>query len=135
MSRQLERLTEAYLGEVIPLAEYQRRRKDIEGRDEALAGQEGQLRGQSQHHMELAGIAGRVEDFCERVRLGLANADFEQRRKLVELLIDRVIVSDEEVEIRYVIPTDPSSEHVRFCHLHSDYLGNSERMRHPAHLL
>jgi hypothetical protein len=40
-------------------------------------------------------------------------------------LIDRVIVSDEEVEIRYVIPTDPSSEHVRFCHLRSDYLGNS----------
>jgi site-specific DNA recombinase len=33
-----------------------------------------------------------------------------------------VIVTDEEVEIRYVIPTDPSSEHVRFCHLRSDYL-------------
>jgi site-specific DNA recombinase len=42
----------------------------------------------------------------------------------VELLIDRVIVTDEEVEIRYVIPTDPSSEHVRFCHLRSDYLHN-----------
>jgi len=40
----------------------------------------------------------------------------------VELLIDRVIVTDEEVEIRYVIPTDPSSEKVRFCHLRSDYL-------------
>jgi hypothetical protein len=24
-------------------------------------------------------------------------------------------------EIRYVIPTSPSSEHVRFCHLRSDY--------------
>jgi site-specific DNA recombinase len=35
-----------------------------------------------------------------------------------------VIVTDEEVEIRYVIPTDPSSEHVRFCHLRSDYLHN-----------
>jgi len=44
----------------------------------------------------------------------------------VELLIDRVIVTAEEVEIRYVIPTDPSSEHVRFCHLRSDYL------HHPA---
>ena len=30
LGRQLERLTEAYLGEVIPLAEYQRRRKDLE---------------------------------------------------------------------------------------------------------
>jgi len=38
------------------------------------------------------------------------------------LLIDRVIVTGEEVEIRYVIPTDPSSEQVRFCHLRSDYL-------------
>ena len=40
----------------------------------------------------------------------------------MELLIDRVIVTDEQVEIRYVIPTDPSSEQVRFCHLRSDYL-------------
>jgi hypothetical protein len=39
----------------------------------------------------------------------------------VELLVDRVIVTDEEVEIRYVIPTDPSSEQVSFCHLRIDY--------------
>jgi site-specific DNA recombinase len=122
LRRQLERLTEAYLGEVIPLAEYRRRREDLEGKDEALASQQEQLRARSEQHMELAGIAGSVEDFCERVRSGLADATFEQRRKLVELLIDRVIVTDEEVEIRYVIPTDPSSEQVRFCHLRSDYL-------------
>jgi site-specific DNA recombinase len=71
---------------------------------------------------EFAGVVGSVENFCERVRGGLADATFEQKRRLVELLIDRVIVTDEEVEIRYAIPTDPSSEHVRFCHLRSDYL-------------
>lgn len=123
LARQLERLTEAYLGEVIPLAEYQRRREDLEQRDEALASQEKQLQAQSHQRMELAGVAGSIEDFCERVRGGLAEATFEQRRKLVELLIDRVIVRGEEVQIRYVIPTDPSSEQVRFCHLRSDYLG------------
>jgi site-specific DNA recombinase len=37
----------------------------------------------------------------------------------VELLIDRVIVSDGEVEIRYVMPTAKASEQVRFCHLRS----------------
>jgi site-specific DNA recombinase len=41
-------------------------------------------------------------------------------------LIDRVIVTDDEVEIRYVIPTSPESEHVRFCHLRSDYLGDPQ---------
>ena len=122
LERQLERLTEAYLGEVIPLAEYHRRRQDLECRDAALAAQERQLQAQSHQHTKLAGIVGSVEDFCERVRSGLADATFEQRRKLVELLIDRVIVTDEEVEIRYVIPTAPESEHVRFCHLRSDYL-------------
>ena len=126
LGRQLERLTEAYLGEVIPLAEYQRRRKDLQQRDGSLAAQERQLQAQSRQRMELAGVAGSIEDFCERIRGGLAEATFEQRRRLVELLIDRVIVTGEEVEIRYVIPTDPSSEHVRFCHLRSDYL------HHPA---
>jgi site-specific DNA recombinase len=106
LGRQLERLTEAYLGEVIPLAEYQRRRKDLEQRDESLAAQERQLRSQSHQRMELVGVAGSIEDFCERVGGGLAEASFEQKRKLVELLIDRVIVTGEEVEIRYVIPTD-----------------------------
>ena len=52
---------------------------------------------------------------------GLAQATFEQRRALVELLIDRVIVTDGEVEIRYVMPTDRASEQVRFCHLRLDY--------------
>lgn len=98
------------------------RRKDLEQRDEALASQEKQLQAQSRQRMELAGVVGSIEDFCERVRGGLTEATFEQRRKLVELLIDRVIVTEEEVEIRYVIPTSPESEHVRFCHLRSDYL-------------
>ena len=134
LGRQLERLTEAYLGEVIPLAEYQRRRKDLQQRDEALASQERQLQAQSRQRMELAGVAGSIEDFCRRVRRGLADFTFEQRRRLVELLIDRVIVTDEEVEIRYVIPTDPSSEHVRFCHLRSDYLHHPPPRQHHQSL-
>lgn len=54
----------------------------------------------------------------------MAAATFEDKRKLVELLIDRVVVSDDNVEIRYVIPTSPQSEHVRFMHLRSDYFGD-----------
>jgi site-specific DNA recombinase len=126
LKRQLERLTEAYLGEVIPLAEYRRRRQELERKDEALESQQRQLQAQANQRMELAGVAGSVEDFCAGVRSGLAEATFEQRRRLVELLIDRVIVTEEEVEIRYVIPTDPSSEHVRFCHLRTDYSANPQ---------
>ncbi len=39
----------------------------------------------------------------------------------MELLIDRVIVSDDQVEIRYVLPTGPGGEQTPFCHLRLDY--------------
>jgi len=39
----------------------------------------------------------------------------------VELLIDRVIVNDAQVEIRYVVPTGPKGETTPFCHLRLDY--------------
>lgn len=63
----------------------------------------------------------RIEEFSQRVRQGLAQASFEQKRQLIELLIDRVLVNDGEVEIRYVVPTNKASEQVRFCHLCTDY--------------
>jgi hypothetical protein len=49
----------------------------------------------------------------------------------VELLIDRVIVTDGEVEIRYVMPTNRASEQVRFCHLRLDYRAGSSRRKRP----
>jgi site-specific DNA recombinase len=117
----MERLTDAYLASVLLLEEYKGRRQELEQRQQAIAEQARQLEASVGRHDELAGMAQSIEAFCQRVQLGLAEATFEQKRQLVELLIDRVVVIDEEVEIRYVIPTSPASEHIRFCHLRSDY--------------
>ena len=121
LERQLERLTEAYPLAVIPLPEYQRRRRALEQRLQALDAQAGRLEAQVDRQAELAGWATSAADFCRRVRAGLAAADFARKRQLAELLIDRVLVSDGEVEIRYVIPLSPGTEKVRFCHLRKDY--------------
>jgi site-specific DNA recombinase len=124
---QRERLLEAYLGGVLELAEFERKRKELEGRTDALLAQERQLQASARERAELAGIADSIEEFCERVREGLAEATFEQKRRLVELLIDRVIVDDEELEIRYVVPTSPEGPHQPFCHLRTDYLDGLPR--------
>ena len=124
LGQQLERLTDAYIGGVIPLPEYQRRRQDLEQHLQALDQQEGQLAAQTDRHGEVAALAAGIEEFCRRVQAGLADATFEQQRQLVELLIDRVIVTDGAVEIRYVIPTGPRGEQGRFCHLRTDYYPN-----------
>lgn len=121
LTKQVDRLTEAYLAAIIPLAEYQRRRTELEQKAQAFAAQEKQLMTQADRQAEVAALSIAVEDFCHRVQASLANATFEQKRQLVELLIDRVIVTGEDVEIHYVIPTSSDSEHIRFCHLRSDY--------------
>ena len=46
---------------------------------------------------------------------GNCKADFAQRRQLVELLIDRVVVTDGDVEICYIIPLSPDGERGRAC--------------------
>jgi site-specific DNA recombinase len=121
LAHQLERLTEAYLREVIPLAEYQRRRQDLEQKQHALAAQEAQLEAQVDRQGKLAGMVTSIEAFCQRVRSGLAEATFAQKWTLVELLIDRVLVDNGDVEVRYVIPTTPRGETTRFYQLRKDY--------------
>jgi site-specific DNA recombinase len=132
--RQKRRLLDAYLGGVLELPELERKRTEIEGRCDALLAQQRQLDASAEERIELAGIAGSIEKFCEQVGAGLAGATFEQKRALVELLIDRVIVTDEEVEIRYVVPTSPEEPHQPFCYLRTDYLPLLQSVAHRRHL-
>src|SRR6266511_3287678 len=69
----------------------------------------------------------------ERLRLSLGQAGFEQRRQLMELLIDRVVVTDGQIEIRYVIPTTPNSTRTQFCHLRTDYFQIEPTDVRPPH--
>ncbi len=93
----------------------------VEQRLEALDNQTRQIEASVQQQMEVVGITSSILEFCQRVSCGLQQATFQQKRQLVELLIDRVVVTNEEVEIRYVIPTSARSEQIRFCHLLTDY--------------
>ena len=121
VEQQMERLTDAYLAKVLDLDEYKRRRQELEQRLQALALQVRHLEVDVQRHDELSAMVESIEVFCQRVAQGLAEATFEQKRQVIELLVDRVVVTGNEVEIRYVIPTSKSSEQIRFCHLRLDY--------------
>ena len=103
------------------MAEYQRRRRDTEARLQALDRQEAELTHDAERQGETAGLAAHAEVFCRRVRDGLAAADFDQKRALLELLVDRVVIANGAVETRYVVPTGPDGEREPFCRLRSDY--------------
>ena len=121
VEQQIERLTEAYLSEVVGLEEYRRRRHDLEQKAQSLGAQRQQLEAQVDRQGEIARVSLSIDEFCRRVQEGLEQATWEQKRQLIEWLVVRVIVTDGEVEIRYAIPTSPNGEATRFCHLHSDY--------------
>ncbi len=122
LERQQERLLEVYLAEIIMRDEFERKRQELARTHNGLQQQLRQLEHKARKQIETLTLANNIQEFCQRIQPTLDNLNFEQRRQLVELLIDRVIVDDEKVEIRYVIPTSPNGENTRFCHLRTDYL-------------
>src|SRR4051812_394506 len=104
------------------LGEYERRRREAEARLLALEQQEQELLADAERHSETVMLATHADVFCRRVRDGLAAAGFERKRALLELLVDRVVVTGSAVEIRYVFPTGPEGEREPFCRLRTDYL-------------
>ncbi len=127
LERQQQRLLDAYLAEVIALAELDRKRQDLDRRHATLLAQQRQLDAAAGQRLELAAVAGGIEAFCQTIRAGLATATFAQQRQLAELLIDRVVVTGGDVEIRYVLPTSPDGPHRPFCQLRKDHLGTLSR--------
>ncbi len=121
LERQQARLLAVYLAEVIGQDEFERKRQELTKTQNGLTQQLRQLEAQAQKELDTAKLVTHVQDFCQRIQPTLTQLDFAQRRQLVELLVDRVIVDDDKVEIRYVIPTSPQGEESRFCHLHKDY--------------
>jgi hypothetical protein len=122
VQRQQERLLDVYLAEVIEREEFERKRQELARTQEGVRRQLRHLEAQVQDQMDTATLAEGIEAFCERVRQTLDQLTFAQRRQLVELLIDCVIVCDSMVEIRYVVPTSQKGEGTPFCHLRSDHL-------------
>jgi site-specific DNA recombinase len=104
VERQIERLVDAFTAEVLTLEELKVRRAGLQERLRLLTQQERELRLQHRQQVRLAELSANVEELCQTVRAGLQTLDFAGRRRIIELLVDRVILSHDDVEIRYAIP-------------------------------
>jgi site-specific DNA recombinase len=104
LDREEQRLVDAYQAEAIDLAELRDRQSQIAGRRGILKAQYDQqvlIRSQGQTAQQ---VLLDVTNFCERVRTGLDRAGFADRQRIVQLLVDRIIVGEDSLEIRHVIP-------------------------------
>ena len=116
LERQQQRLLDAYLAEVIDLAELERKREELYRRHVTLtspAAATGRRRLYS--YLELQAVADGIEAFCQIIRTGLGYRHVRAAAATSELLIDRVIVTDDQVEIRYVLPISPEDRIALFA--------------------
>jgi chromosome segregation ATPase len=104
LDREVTRLIDAYQAEVIELAE---RRRRIEDHGRMLQERVGEIEQQrADQAAELRLLEG-VEAFCASVRGALAEPSFEVQHKVVQLVVDRIVVEDKRVVIEHVVPTGP----------------------------
>jgi site-specific DNA recombinase len=107
LDREVTRLIDAYQAEVIELSELAERRRRIEDHGLMLQERVGEIEQQrADQAAELRLLEG-VEAFCASVRGALAEPSFEVQHKVVQLVVDRIVVEDKRVVIEHVVPTGP----------------------------
>jgi site-specific DNA recombinase len=104
------RLADLYQAGFIEREELLRRGKELELRCRALEAQRQALIDQRKQLAQQNRLRDRIEGFADQVRTTIDRLDFDQRQKLLRLVVDEVRVAGWQVEIRFRIPLDSPPE-------------------------
>jgi site-specific DNA recombinase len=100
------RLVDLYQAGLLELVELQRRAKDIDARHTGLTAERDSLADQRAKLASDNQLRQRVGDFARRTLDALDHINFDQRQKLLRLVVEQVRVTGWHVEIRLRIPLD-----------------------------
>ncbi len=107
--REVQRLVDAYQAEVIELDELRDRRQRIEDHGRVLTDRLREIEQQRHDRENEIRLLQGAEAFCDSVAHALAEPSPELKQKVLQLVVDRVIVEDEKVVVRHIVPTGPVS--------------------------
>jgi site-specific DNA recombinase len=111
LARQEQRLIDAYQADVISLEELRQRRQLLAEQRQAVVVQQEQRTRLRIQAVQAAQVFQDVHTFCEGIARRLQTATFEEKQTILQLLIERIIVGEDTLEIRHVIPLrSPSPE-------------------------
>jgi site-specific DNA recombinase len=115
-NKQIQRLIDAYQMEVITLEDLNIRKSSLEQKISQLQDQIKSIKVAQKKEMDYKRIFDNIEAFCDAVKQGLENASFENRRKIIELLVEEVIVTNGKVEIIHIIPLEKRANLQLYSH-------------------
>ena len=108
LGHELERLIDAYQVAAIDLAELTERRRRIEAHGCHLRARLDEIRRQrAEREQEIRLLQG-LEAFCAGIRDALLDPPFEIMQKVLRLVVDRVILEEDRLVIRHIVPMTPT---------------------------
>ncbi|MDQ5850897.1 MAG: hypothetical protein M3380_02270, partial [Chloroflexota bacterium] len=103
-------MLDAYQAEVITLDELKQRRRQVAERQQVVRVQQEQQARLRREAAQLHQVQVDVVTFCERIRGRLDDASVEDKQAILQLVVERVIVGEDTLEIRHVIPLHTAME-------------------------
>jgi len=103
----LRRLADAYEAGALELAELTTRTERIRARLRRAHDERAEIEARLAQTFELKEIAGRIDEFADRIRGGLDAADWDTRRQLIRTVVSRVEISEHDVCVVYRVPGAP----------------------------
>ena len=107
LDREVSRLIDAYQAEVIEIAELSERRRRVEEQGRMLRQRLREIEQQRANRENEVRLLEGVEAFCASVRQSLEEPSFEVKQKVLQLVVDRIVVEESRVVIQHVVPTGP----------------------------
>jgi site-specific DNA recombinase len=127
LERQWIRILDAFQAELLDKAELARRKERLDQERLALTQRLQQAQRQAQQQQAKAQMLADFATFCRQIEAGLTDPTPEQQQEVFRLLIDHVVVEQDAIVIKHIIPTDddcrllPGRRHVcTLTRLHVD---------------
>ena len=103
-NRELSRLLDAYQCGALELPELQKRRQLVNSKLETLNREQELIRKIVAEKTKEINIKASLEEFAALVSSSLQRISFENKQKLLRMVLDKVVVNDWRVDVHYNIP-------------------------------
>jgi len=101
---ELTRLVDAYQAGAIELAELQKRRRLVDSKLDTLNREKELLEKMTAEQRHEGDVRANLQEFAAMVSSHLHDFSFEEKQKLLRMVLDKVVVKDWRVDVHYNIP-------------------------------
>ena len=110
VKRTISRLIDSYSEGLLEKAEFEPRLRGARARLERLEAEARSEADAAARQADLRLVLGKLQEFAEQLKSGLAEAEWLTRREMIRALVKEVVVGDDDIRIVYRIPPVPFVE-------------------------